>query len=64
MVTAYRAFVKSRVFDNPFISRNYIETLNQAPPAEPKRLRWDVDEGDYMLWPWASSLPYPPAVSP
>ena len=67
MVTAYRAFVKSRVFDDPFISRNYIETLNQAPPAERKRLRdgdWDVDEGDYMLWPWASSLPYPPAVSP
>lgn len=54
MVTAYRAFVKSLVFDNPFVSRNYIETLNQAPPAERKRLRdgdWDVDEGDYMLFP-------------
>ena len=54
LVTAFRAFVKSLVFDNPFVSRNYIETLNQAPPAERKRLRdgdWDVDEADYMLFP-------------
>lgn len=54
VVTAYRAFVRSLVFDNPFVSRNYIETLNQAPPAERKRLRdgdWDVDEADYMLFP-------------
>lgn len=53
MVTAYRAFVRSLVFDNPFASRNYIETLRQAPPAERKRLLmgdWDVLEGDYMLF--------------
>jgi hypothetical protein len=36
MVTAFRAFVKSLVFDNPFVSRNYIETLNQAPTGRAK----------------------------
>jgi hypothetical protein len=54
MAKAFRAFVRSLVFDNPFVSRNYIETLNQAHPAERKRLRdgdWDVDPNDYMLFP-------------
>ena len=54
MVPAYRAFVRSLVFDNPFVSRNYIETLNNAAPPERKRLRdgdWDVDPNDYMLFP-------------
>jgi phage terminase large subunit len=53
IVTAYRAFIRSLVFDNPFASRNYIETLRQAPAAERKRLLmgdWDVLEGDYMLF--------------
>lgn len=54
MVTGYRAFVRSLVLDNPFVSRNYIETLKNAPPAERKRLyegSWDVDDADYMLFP-------------
>lgn len=54
MATGYRAFVRSLVHDNPFVSRNYVETLKNAPPAERKRLYagdWDVDEADYMLFP-------------
>lgn len=54
MVTAYRAFVRSLVHDNPFVSRNYVEDLRNLPPAERKRLYsgdWNVDESDYMLFP-------------
>jgi phage terminase large subunit len=53
MVTAYRAFIRSLVFDNPFASRNYIETLRMAPPAERKRLLegdWNYQDGDNMLF--------------
>lgn len=35
---AYRVFVKSLATDNPFLSRNYIETLKRLPPKERKRL--------------------------
>jgi phage terminase large subunit len=54
MATAFRAFIRSLVFDNPFASRNYIETLRTSPPAERKRLLegdWDVDDADFMLFP-------------
>jgi phage terminase large subunit len=54
MATAFRAFIRSLVFDNPFASRNYIETLRSSPPAEQKRLLrgdWNVDDDDYMLFP-------------
>lgn len=52
MATAYKAFVRSLAADNPFISRNYIETLKKAPPAERKRLlegNWDYDDNDKLL---------------
>lgn len=52
--TAYRAFVKSLPTDNPFISRNYIETLKRLPLQERKRLfegNWDYMDDDDVLFP-------------
>jgi hypothetical protein len=52
-VTAYRAFLRSRVSDNPFADPNYIEELRRKPPAERKRLlegNWDYLDADYMLF--------------
>lgn len=43
-VEALRAFVRSLVLDNPFISQNYVEELKALPLAERKRLlqgNWD-----------------------
>lgn len=43
----YHAFVKALVIDNPFISRNYIETLRNLPARERKRLLegdWEFDK--------------------
>ncbi len=50
---AYRVFVKSLPMDNPFISRNYIETLKRLPPQERKRLyegNWDYLDDDGGLF--------------
>lgn len=50
---AYRAFVRSLVTDNPFISRNYIESLRQLPLTERKRLlegNWDYEDSDKMIF--------------
>lgn len=41
--TSYRAFVRSSVYDNPFIDENYIETLKNLDIQERKRLL----EGDW-----------------
>lgn len=52
--TAYKAFVKALPTDNPFLSRNYIEVLNNLPPQERKRLRdgnWDYMDNEDMLYP-------------
>lgn len=43
----YHAFIKSLVTDNPFISKNYIETLRDLPSSERKRLLegdWEFDK--------------------
>ena len=53
MLPAYKAFVKSLSIDNPFISRNYIETLKMLPQQERKRLlegNWDyTDDNDTLI---------------
>lgn len=44
---AYHAFIKALVTDNPFISKNYIETLRGLPTQERKRLLegdWEFDK--------------------
>jgi hypothetical protein len=46
MLPAKRAFVRSLPTDNPFISRNYLETLRNLPDAQRRRLMegdWDFD---------------------
>jgi len=52
-MTAYRCFVKSLPTDNPFLSKNYIETLKQLPPKERKRLyegNWDYADDEDSLF--------------
>lgn len=51
--TAYRAFLRSLVTDNPFIDQNYIESLRHLPDAERKRLlegNWDFEDSDKMIF--------------
>ncbi len=51
---AYRAFLRMSVSDNPFIDRNYVETLKQLPDRERRRLLdgdWDYADNDRMLFP-------------
>ena len=53
LVTAYRAFLRSLVSDNPFADPNYIEELRRKPVAERKRLlegNCDYLDADYMLF--------------
>lgn len=52
LVTAYRAYIRSSVFDNPFIDRNYIEDLKTKPEREKKRLLY----GDWNYADDADSL--------
>lgn len=52
LVTAYRAFVRSTALDNPFIDRNYIQSLKTKPKQERKRLL----EGDWNYTDDADSL--------
>lgn len=50
---AYRAFVRSSVYDNPFIDANYIETLKNLDPQERKRLldgNWNYADDDDTLF--------------
>lgn len=50
---AYRAFLRMSVKDNPFIDKNYFETLKQLPDRERKRLldgNWDYSDNDRMLF--------------
>lgn len=50
---AYRVFIKSLPTDNPFLSRNYIETLKRLPPKERKRLyegNWDYADDEDSLF--------------
>lgn len=50
---AYRVFVKSLPTDNPFLSKNYIETLKRLPTQERKRLfkgDWDYMDDEDMLF--------------
>jgi hypothetical protein len=51
---AYRAFVRSSVYDNPFADANYIETLKNLPPQERRRLLegdWAYADDDDTLFP-------------
>ena len=50
---ACRAFLRMSVKDNPFIDKNYYETLKQLPERERKRLldgNWDYADNDRMLF--------------
>ncbi|WIE74495.1 hypothetical protein [Curtobacterium sp. MCSS17_007] len=49
---AKRVFIKSLPTDNPFLPRNYIETLRSLPPAQRRRLLegdWDFDQDEGKL---------------
>lgn len=49
----YRCFVKSLPTDNPFLSKNYIETLKRLPTKERKRLyegNWDYADDEDSLF--------------
>lgn len=50
---AYRAFLRMSAKDNPFLDKNYIETLKQLPDRERKRLldgNWDYADNERMLF--------------
>lgn len=50
---AYRCFLRMSVRDNPFVDRNYVETLKQLPDRERRRLLdgdWDYSDSDNMLF--------------
>lgn len=50
---AFRVFIKSLPTDNPFLSRNYIETLKRLPNKERKRLyegNWDYADDEDSLF--------------
>lgn len=50
---AYRAFVRSSVYDNPFADENYIEVLKSLDPQERKRLLdgdWNYADDDDTLF--------------
>lgn len=50
---AYRCFLRMSVKDNPFVDRNYVETLKQLPDRERRRLLdgdWDYSDSDNMLF--------------
>lgn len=50
---AYRAFVRSSVYDNPFIEDNYVEFLKNLDTQERKRLLdgdWDYADDDDSLF--------------
>lgn len=52
-IPAHRAFLRMSVKDNPFIDKNYYETLKQLPDRERKRLLngdWDYADNDRMLF--------------
>lgn len=54
LVTGYRVYVRSSVYDNPFIDLNYIEDLKTKPPQERKRLLdgdWNYADDDDTLFP-------------
>lgn len=52
-VDGYRAYIRSSVYDNPFIDQNYIEDLKTKPPQERKRLLdgdWNyADDSDTLF---------------
>lgn len=50
---AYRCFLRLSALDNPFLDRNYIESLKQLPDRERRRLLdgdWDYSDSDDMLF--------------
>ena len=52
-VKSYRAFVRSSVYDNPFVDDNYIETLKNLDVQERKRLLdgdWNYADDDDSLF--------------
>lgn len=52
-VPAYRAYVRSSVYDNPFADANYIEELKRKPTQERKRLLdgdWNYADDDDTLF--------------
>ena len=52
-IPAYKAFVRSSVYDNPFIERSYIETLKRLPDQERRRLldgNWNYVDDDSSLF--------------
>lgn len=55
-VDAYSVYIRSTVFDNPFIDDNYTEGLRRLPPQEKKRLldgNWNYLDEDDSLFPMA-----------
>lgn len=51
---AYEVYIRSTVFDNPFIDKNYIENLKRLPEQERRRLLdgdWDYSDEDDSLFP-------------
>ena len=53
---AYRAYVRSSVYDNPMVDDNYIEELKKKPDQERKRLLdgdWNYADEDDTLFPSA-----------
>lgn len=52
-IPAYVAFIRSSVYDNPFIERSYIENLKRLPSKERKRLLdgdWRYADADNSLF--------------
>lgn len=52
-IPAYRAFIRSSVFDNPFIEQAYVESLRRLPDRERKRLLdgdWQYADSDASLF--------------
>lgn len=50
---AYRGFLRMSIYDNPFISENYIENLKSLPDRERRRLLdgdWDYADDDASLF--------------
>ena len=53
ILPAYRAFVRSSVYDNPFIEKSYVYNLQRLPDRERKRLldgNWDYADDSNSLF--------------
>lgn len=53
VIDAYKAFVRSSVYDNPFIEKSYVYNLQRLPDRERKRLldgNWDYADDSNSLF--------------